>query len=82
MMNLCHVSCLVCVVIVVGLGSLVCSWDVGSVSVVARVDRAISSVGWGRGLSPLSSFACTVVALSTRSCVCTADVVCDSSILV
>jgi hypothetical protein len=47
--NLCHVSCMVCVVVVIGLGSLVCSWDAGSVSVVARVDRANSSLGLGRG---------------------------------
>jgi hypothetical protein len=53
LMYLCHVSCMVCVVIVVGLGSLVCSWDAGCVSVVARVDRAISSSGRGRGLSPV-----------------------------
>ena len=73
---------MVCVVVVVGLGSLVCSWDASGVSVVARVDRAISSLGWGRYLSPLCSFACTVVALSIRSCVCPDDVVRDSSILV
>jgi hypothetical protein len=72
----------VCVVVVIGLGSFLCSWDAGSVSVVARVDRAMSSLGWGRGLSPLCSFACIVVALSIRSCVCPDDVVRDSSILV
>ena len=49
MINLGHVSCMVCVVVMVGLGSLVCSWDVGSVSVVARVDRAMSSLKKGRG---------------------------------
>ena len=69
-------------VVVTGLGSLVCSWDAGSVSVVARVDRTNSSLGWGRGLSPVCSFACTVVALSIWSCVCPDDVVCVSSILV
>ena len=73
---------MVCVVFVVGLGSLVCSWDAGSVSVVARVDRAMFRLGWGRGLSPLCSFACTIAALSIRSCVCPDYVVCDSSILV
>ncbi len=51
-------------VIVVGLGSLVCSWVAGCVSVVARVDRAISSLGRGRGLSPVCSFACTALAFS------------------
>ena len=64
LMYLCHVSCMVCVVIFVGLGSLVCSWDAGCVSVVARVDRAISSLGRGRGLSPVCSFACTALAFS------------------
>ena len=73
---------MVCVVVVIGLGSCVCSWDAGSVSVVARVDRAVSSLGCGRGLSPLCSFACIVVALCIRSCVCSDDVVLDSSILV
>ena len=45
MMNLCHVSCMVFVVVVVGVGSLVCSLDAGSASVMARVDRAMSSLG-------------------------------------
>ena len=45
LMTLCHVLCMVCVVVVVGLGSFVCSWDAGSVIVVARVDRANSSLG-------------------------------------
>ena len=58
------------------------SWDVGSVSVLASVERAMSSLGWGRGLSPLCSFACIAVALSIRSCVCPDVVVRDSSILV
>ena len=40
-------------VVVIGLGSFVCSWDAGSVSVVARVDNAMSSLGCGRGLSPV-----------------------------
>jgi len=82
LINLCHVSCMVCVVFVVGLGSLVCSWGVGSVSVVARVDIARSSLGWGRGLSPLCSFACTVDASNTRNCVCPDDVDRVSTILV
>ncbi len=51
LMNLCHVSCIACVVVVTCLGNLVCFWDAGSVSVVASVDNAISSLGWGRGLS-------------------------------
>jgi len=58
-----------------------CSWDVGSISVVAKVDRAVSSLDWGRGLSPLSSFAFTVLALSIWSCVCPDGVVRVSSIL-
>ena len=73
---------MICDVVVVGLGSLVCSWDDGSVSVAARVDRAVSSLGWGRGLSPLCSFACTAITLSIWSCVCPDDVVRDYSILV
>ena len=63
-MYLCHVSCMVCVVNVVGLGSFVCSWDAGCVSVEARVDRATSNLGVGRGLSPVWSFACTALAFS------------------
>ena len=82
LMNLCHVSCMVCVVFVVGLGSLVCSWDAGRVSVVARVVRADSSLGWGRGLSPVCSLACTAFALSIWICVCPDVVGCDSRILV
>jgi hypothetical protein len=35
------------------LGNLVCSWVAGSVSVVASVDIAISSLGWV-GVCPLS----------------------------
>ena len=77
LMNLCHVSCMVCVVDVIGLGSFMCSWDAGSVSVVARVDRANASLGWGRG----SSFACIAVALSLWICVCPDVGVCVSSIL-
>ena len=64
LMNLCHDSCMACVVAVVGLGSFVCSWDAGVVSVVARVDRANASLGRGRGLSPVCSFACTALAFS------------------
>ncbi len=73
---------MVCVVVVIGLGSFVFSWDAGSVCVVTMVDRAMSSLGWDRSLSPLFSFACTVDALSIRSCVCPDDVAIDSSILV
>ena len=69
-----------CVVVVIVLGSLVCSRDARSVNVVASVDRANVSLGCGRGLSPASSFACTVVALSIRSCVRPVGVVCVSSI--
>ncbi len=82
LMNLCFVSCMVCVVVVVGLGSFVCSWDAGSVSVVARVDKANSSLGWNRDLSPVCSFSCTAIAFSIWICVCPDAVVCDSSILV
>ena len=82
LMNLCHVSCMVCEVVVIGLRSFVYSWDAVSVSVLARVNRANSSLGWGRGLSPVCSFACIVVAFSIRICVCPDVVVCDSSILV
>jgi hypothetical protein len=78
----CHVSWMVCVVAVIGLESFVCSWNAGSVSVVARVIKAMSSLGGGRGLSPLCSFACIAYAFSIRSCVCPDDVVRDSSILV
>ena len=81
-MNLCHVSCMACVVVVISLGSLLCSWVAGNVSVVASVDNAIASLGWGRGSSPECSFACTVVALSISSCVWPVGVVCDSSIWV
>ena len=73
---------MVCVVVLIGLDSFVCSWDAGSISVAARVDRSMSSLGWGRGLSPLCSFACTVDTLSIWSCVCPDDVVRDFSILV
>ena len=45
LINLCHDSCIVCVVFVFGLGSFVCSWYAGVVSVVARVDRAM--LVWG-----------------------------------
>ena len=68
---------MVCVVVVIGLGSLVYSWDTGSVSVVARVDRPNSSLGWGRGLSPVCSFAFIAVAFSIWICVCPDAVVCD-----
>ena len=59
LMYLYHVSCMACIVVVIGLGSLVCSWVAGSVSVVVSVDIALSSLGWGLGLSPECSFACT-----------------------
>ncbi len=55
-MYVCHVSWMICDVAAVGLGSLVCSWDDGSIRMASRVDRAVSSLGWGRGLSPLCSF--------------------------
>ena len=45
LMNLCHESCMASVVVVMGLGSLECYWDAGSVSVVAIVDRVSSSSG-------------------------------------
>ncbi len=45
LMNLCHDSCMACVVVGMSLGSLVCSWDARSISVVASVDRASSSLG-------------------------------------
>ena len=73
---------MVCVVVVIGLGSFVCSWDAGSVSVVARVDKEMSSLRCGWGLSPLCIFACIGVVLSIRNCVCPDDVVRDFSILV
>ena len=82
LMNLCHVSCMVCGVVVIGLGSFVYSWDAGSVSVVARVDRANSSLGRGRGVSPVCSFACIAIAFSIWICICPDAVVCDYSILV
>ena len=81
LMNLCHVSCMVYVVVVIGLGSFVYSWDAGSVSVVAWVDRADASLGWGRGLSPVCRFACIAVAFSIWIFVCPDVVVCVSSIL-
>ncbi len=81
LMYLCHVSCMVCVATVVGLGSFVGSWDAGWVSVVARADRATSNLGWGRGLSPVCSFACAALAFSICICFCSHVVVCDSSIL-
>ena len=71
---------MVCVAVVIGLGSLVCSWVAGSVSVVASVDIALSSLGWGLGLSLEYSFACTAAALSISSCVWPVGVVCDYSI--
>ena len=62
-MNLCHVSWMICDGDVLCLGSLLCSWYAGSISVVARVDMVVFSLGWGQGLSPLCSVACTVDAL-------------------
>jgi hypothetical protein len=50
---LCHVSGIICVDVVMCLGSFLCSWNASSISVAARVDRAVASLGWGRGLSPL-----------------------------
>ena len=54
---------MVCVVVVIGLGSFVYSWDVGSVSVVARVDRGNSSLGWGRGCPRCVVFRVSLVRL-------------------
>ena len=42
---------------VVCLDSLLCSCFAGSISVADRVDRAVCSLGLGRGLSPLCNFA-------------------------
>ena len=60
---------------VVGLGSFVCSWYDGDVSVVARIDMANASLGCGRGLSPVCSFAWSAVAFCIWICRCP-DVVC------
>ena len=49
---------------------------------MARVDRANFSLGWGRGLSPVCSFAYTAIAFRNWICVCPDAVVCDSNILV
>ena len=73
---------MVCVVVVIDFCSFLCSWDAGIASVVARVDRAMSSLRWGRGLPPLCSSACTAVALSIRSCDCPGDILRDCSLLV
>ena len=56
LVNLCSDSCMACVVVIIGLVSLVCSWDAGCVSVVASsVVRANARLGCGRGLiCPLS----------------------------
>ena len=81
-MYLCLVSWMICDGVVMCLGSLLCSWFAGSISVAARVDRVVYSLGWGRGLSPLCSFACNDVTLSIWSCVCPDFIVSVSSILV
>ena len=81
-MYLCHVAWMICVGVVMCLGSFLCSWYVGSIRVAARIDRAVSSLWWGRGLSPLCSFACTVVTLSIWRCVCAVGVLRVSSISV
>jgi hypothetical protein len=82
LMYLYHVSQMICGVVVVGLGILICSWDASSFSVAARVYRAVSSLGWNRGLSPLCSFMCTDVTLGIWSCVCPDSVIRAYSILV
>jgi hypothetical protein len=47
-MYLCHVSWMICVGVVMCLGSFLCTWNGGSISVSARVDRAMPSLGlWG-----------------------------------
>ncbi len=63
-MYLCHVSWMICVRVVVCLGSLLCSWNANSTSLAARVDRALPSLVWGRDMSPLCSFVCTAVAFN------------------
>ena len=68
--------------VVMCLGSLLCSWYVGSIRVVARDARARSSLWWNRGLSPMCSLSCTVFTLSIWSCVCPDGVVRGYSILV
>ncbi len=60
---------MICVCVVVCLGNLLCSWTAGSNSLAAVDNRVVPSLVWGRALSPLCSFACTVVALSIWSCV-------------
>ncbi len=72
---------MICVCVVVCVGSLLCSWDVGRCSVVDRVDRVVSSLVGGRGLSPLCSFACTAGELRILSCVRPDYVIRVSSIL-
>ncbi len=73
---------MMCVCVVVCLGSLLCSWVVERCSVAAKVDRAVSSLVWGQDLLPLCSFACTAYALRICSCVRPDGVICVSSILV
>ena len=65
---------------IVSLGSLRCSWYVGSASVALTVDSASSRLLFGRCLSPLCSLACMVVAFNMYMRVCPSGVVHFSSI--
>jgi hypothetical protein len=47
-----------------------------------RVDRAMSSLMWGRDLSPLCRFACTAIALRILSYACPDGVIRISCIVV
>jgi hypothetical protein len=78
----CHLSWIICVCIGVCLGSLLCSWDADRSRVAARVGRVVSSLVWGRDLSPLYSFACIDVTLSIWSFICPDGVVRVSNIAV
>ncbi len=60
----CHVAWTILVYGDVFLGSLICSWDVGSASVDVGFDRTVSSLVVGRDSSPLCNLAYNVVALS------------------
>ena len=63
-MYLSHATWMTWVCVIASLGSFRCSWDVGSVDVVVRVDIDVSRLAVGRVLSPLCSLACTVVVFS------------------
>ena len=67
---------------VVGFGSFICSWDVGSVIVVLSVVSAISRLLLGRCWSPLCSLACIAFAFIMYMLVCPSDVACFSRICV